>query len=268
MTTIFNFYDYKEYVHQTVKLMPKRGRGHFGKMAIQLGTSSVTMSQIFRGERHLTLEQALDLAHFWGMNSLEQEYFFLMINYARAGTQKLKSVFMGQLKELQSKALKLKDRLSQDRKLDEAARSIFYSNWVYSGVRLSTSIDKLNTVESLAQNFQIPINEMKKITDFLLKCGLCINKNGLLEMGPQRTHLEADSPHVIRHHQNWRLKGFQKMEKNMSTDLFYTGPMALSKSAFKKIQLEIIQLLESARKHAVDSKSETLACLNVDIFEV
>jgi hypothetical protein len=39
-----------------------------------------------------------------------------------------------------------------------------------------------------------------------------------MEVGPKLTHVGADSPFVIKHHQNWRLKGFNQMTQKGEQD--------------------------------------------------
>ncbi len=58
------------------------------------------------------------------------------------------------------------------------------------------------------------------------------------------------------------------MDKSRKDNLFYTGPMALSKKAAEKIREAVIDLIEQATKEASVSDSETLRCLNIDWFEV
>jgi len=126
----------------------------------------------------------------------------------------------------------------------------------------------MNSVDSLAIQFGISKKATREIVDFLLQHGLCINKDGKLTMGVQSTHLTPESPFLLSHHRNWRIKALEKMSKNFSDDLFYSGPMSLSKDLASDIRKNILALVESTVKKVIPSPSEELMCLNVDWFRV
>ena len=181
---------------------------------------------------------------------------------------RLKKKMESQILQIQNKALTVKARVPHNIELDDKARNQFYSHWYYSGARLLTSIDDYSSAQTISQKLNLPQKTVHEVVEFLIQYGLCIEKNGLLKMGPKATHLEAHSPLVTRHHTNWRLKGIENMENLGPEELFYTGPMALSVSSMKKIRAVLVSSIEEITNEAVDSKSETLACLNVDWFQV
>src|SRR3989344_5882150 len=129
---IFEFDNYKKYINARIESMPKRGRGQYLKMANFLSVNSVIISQVFKGDRELSLEHACELCEFFGFTPLESRYFILLVEYERAGTHKLKKMLNEQLAEIAHKAQDLKHRLTQDAELTDEARATFYSNWYYS----------------------------------------------------------------------------------------------------------------------------------------
>lgn len=70
---IFDFTDYKKFIVSLLKLGPKKGRGSLKKMAEHLQVNSVVMSQIFKGDRNLNLEQAWELSEYFGFSELEKK---------------------------------------------------------------------------------------------------------------------------------------------------------------------------------------------------
>jgi uncharacterized protein (TIGR02147 family) len=265
---IFSFEDYRKYLLALIKDMPKEGHGMFRKMAHHLQINSVVVSQIFAGKRHLSEEQALELADFFGLTKVERDYFLLLVQQDRAGTHKLRTLYKEKINELKVKAQKLNERLSVDKNLSDEQKSIFYSSWYYSAIRLMTDISAKRDINIIADELQLPIGTVKRVVDFLLKNKLCIEENGKIKMGPQTTHIGADSPLVNRHHANWRTKALQRMDQLQEIDLFYTGPMVISAGAYDQIRNDLIKFLEKVRKHAVASKSEELTCLNIDLFKI
>lgn len=265
---IFEYSDYKKCINDLVARMPRKGRGQYSKMAGYLGINSVVVSQIFRGNRDLSLEQAFLLAKFFGFQKLEKEYFMVLVQKAKASQHELKSYFDEKLKEIKKQSQDLKTVVVMNKELDDEAKYQFYSQWYYSAIRLSTLLPSNDNVESIAENLELPLARVKEVVDFLLQHELIIQKNNKLKIGPQKTHIGADSPFVVRHHTNWRLQGLQNMEDLKDTEMFYTGPMVLSYNMLAELKQKIVDLITEMNTKIKDAKDETLACLNIDLFEM
>jgi uncharacterized protein (TIGR02147 family) len=265
--SIYDFEDYKVYVLDVLKKMPQQGYGQFRKMAEHLQVNSVIISQVFKGDRDLSAEQALELCQYLGLSELETEYFVLLVQKARASTPKLRTHLKNKLQALQEKASDLKTRLPQDKALTEEAKALFYSNWYYSGIRLLTSIKGFNDVDSIAIAMHLPRATVKHVTEFLVAHGLCLEEKGKLSIGPRLTHLESSSPLVSRHHTNWRLRGLANQEPLSKDELMYSGPMSLSQKDMEWVRSRIVELIEDVVHRVKDSDSEKLACLNIDWFD-
>ena len=66
---IFEYNDYKLFVRNRIREMARAGRGQYQKMALHLRVHPTLVSQIFRGVRDLTPEQASEVAVFLELNS-------------------------------------------------------------------------------------------------------------------------------------------------------------------------------------------------------
>ncbi|KYG64102.1 hypothetical protein AZI86_14980 [Bdellovibrio bacteriovorus] len=265
--SILDFDDYKAAINNWIAAQPRGGHGQLRQISQHLGVNSVVMSQIFRGDRDLTLEQAVGVADFIGMSELEREYFLLLIQKARAGTKELKDILNKQLLVRKESTQALKNRIKHE-KLNDEDRATFYSHWYYSAIRLGVSIPELRTVAEIADHLSLDRSLVAKVVDFLLEKNLIVKAKHGMELGPQVTHLGHDSPFVMRHRMNWRVQGLKSMENQSDEDLFYSGPMVLSDIAAKKIRKVLINAIETATKEVTNANSETLRCLNVDWFRV
>ena len=190
-----------------------------------------------------------------------------LVEHERAGSEKLKKMIRKRLKEISEKSQDLKSRLKQETQLSEEAKATFYSNWYYSGVRLLSGIKGYNDVDRIAEYFKLPITTTRRVIDFLLLYGLCLDKDGKIVMGPSSTHLEATSPLVSRHHMNWRLRGIENMDNLEPSELFLTMPCSIDAKALKHIRKELVECIERVTKLIDDAPSEELACLNIDFFK-
>jgi uncharacterized protein (TIGR02147 family) len=272
---IFEFSDYKTFVRQWVAERPKNGRGEFRRMAAHLEVSTTMMSQVFNGDKQLSLEMASELADYFGLNDLETDYFFLLLHFQKAGHHRLKAKFKKRIDEARQKAQQLVVRLPRDKELSlprdkelsETDKAVFYSSWMYSGVRNLCAVVGFRDADAIAQRLNLPRAQVQKVIEFLLQVGLCALKDGELTVGPQRTHIGSESLLTPRHHQNWRILGFSRMMHSTDDNLFYTGPMSLSRETVDRVRAELPAFIEKINKWVIPSPSETVRCLNIDWFD-
>lgn len=268
MDSIFHYKDYKEFVLDYRNTLPLSGRGLFRRLAEALGVVPVIMSQVFKGDRHLTPEQSIEVCEFFKLSKLETKFFQLLVYKGRAGTMKLRARIQEEIEELTKEAFELSSQLPKDVKLDEKTKALFYSTWIYSAVRICTDIESLQTIDQISQRLELPKDKVRDVVEFLLETGLILRKDHKLRVGPKRTHLESNSPWVRQHHQNWRGKSLEKMLFSEKTDLFYTAPMSLARKDFQDIREVLVKTISDVVAVVGESKSEDIYCLNIDWFRL
>jgi hypothetical protein len=174
-----------------------------------------------------------------------------------------------QLGQLRAQGKRISAQIPQSQILNDQKKALFYSNWHYSATRLLTSIPAYSSVGAIAERLRLPYKLVSEVVEFLLHTGLCVQKDGALEIGPSLTHLDADSPFVARHHANWRLKSLERHDHlDHDRELAYTGPMTLSRKDAQRVRSLALELVRNVVETAQPSSSEVLYCLNVDWFEV
>ncbi|MGE3974699.1 MAG: TIGR02147 family protein [Bdellovibrionales bacterium] len=267
-TTLFNFEDYRDFIISDLKSRPKGGHGQLSLIARSIGTSPTIVTLVLQKERHFTLEQANSYCEAFALNELEVDYFLASVHFMRAGTPSLRNRMKKKLLALREKGQNLKDRIPPSQVMNENVKAKFYSQWYYSGIRLSTSIEKYQTIEAIAERHQLPLSTVKKTVNFLLEHGFCTFENGKLNTTMKSTHLEASSELVSRHHTNWRLKAFDRIDRVSDAELFFTSPVSISVKDVHVIRELLVENIENVFKIVDPSPSEELACLNIDWFLV
>jgi uncharacterized protein (TIGR02147 family) len=265
---IFDETNYKIWVNSRVKAMPKGGRGQYTSIAQYLSTSTSIVTQVFKGDRDLTPEQAVLLSEYFGLTKLEREYLILLVNYSRAGTHRYKEILKDQIEEQQQYSKEIKSYVAQNIEINEEKKSVLYSNWYYLAIWSLTAIEGYDSIDAIADRLKINRSKANEALQFLLKIGMVIDQGGKLKVGPTLIHLESSSPHIPRHHQNWRLRAFQKYENSKATDVFYTAPVTLSEKDIKMIRERIVKFIADTIDVVKASPSEKLYCMCMDWFEV
>lgn len=266
--TIFEYTDERSFLREYIHRLPRNGRGEISRIALHLGVHSSFISQILAGTKDFNIEQAQELAIYLGLNSIETDYFILLVQISRAGTAKLKTYFNSKLDHIKKQSLEIAKRIPQDRKLSEYECSVFYSSWLYLACWLYCSIDEGKTLENMASRFDIPRARAAEVIEFLLETQLIRLENDLYKMGPQLIHLDRSSPFLVKHHINWRVKAIQRSEDLLAEEVMFTSPLSISRKTFEAIREQIVDLINKTSDKVSKSSAEELACLNIDLFWV
>lgn len=264
---IFAYEDYRLFLRDHLTSLPKKGRGELQKISKQIGVHSTLLSLILNGDRDFSLEQAFDLASYLQLTEIEAEYFSLLVQYSRAGNPRYKNFIKRKAEKLRISSQKVAQRVPFEKVLTDEEKSIFYSAWIYSAIRLfSSTREKGVGLDDIMEKFLISRPQALTILSFLTSSGLLKEHDGLYTMAVQSTFLEQGSPHLHKHHTNWRLKAVQKSSLLLDKELMFTYPCSLSRDDFQKIREQVLQLIKSVSKTVKDSPAEDIACLNIDLF--
>lgn len=258
--------NYRVFLRSYLEKRPNRGRGEITKMAAFMGVHSTFVSQVLSGTKEFNMEQGFAAAEYLEFSKAERDYFLLILQRDRAGTKNLKKHFDEQIKEYKKSLETLSSRLEQHRVLSDEDRAIFYSSWIYSGIRLYCSIDSGQTLEKICDHFDIGRQKALQVLDFMVSRDLVVLNNGRYKMGTQHTHLPKESVFNVRHHMNWRTKALQRHENMSADEIAFTAPMSISKKDFQAIREKIFACIQESIEVAKTSEAEDVAFLNVDFL--
>jgi len=265
---IYQYTDYKKFVNDWMKSRPKSGHGEFRRFAMALNVSTTMMSQVFRGDKHISLEMACELADCLSLTEEESDFFLLLVNYKKSGSYKLEKKYLKRIQEISEKNKKVSSRVKADLTISEIDKAIYYSSWMYGAIRILSTINGLNDAEKISEYLKLPKNKIVNAIDFLNKAGLISLKAGRISEIKGDTFIPQDHPLVNRHHQNWRQLAFQKMQVSESDDLFFTGPITLSKEAVEEIRSILLESIKKTKDIVSNSDAQLLKCLNIDFFSI
>lgn len=267
MSEIFDYADFRKFLESWIENLGSAGYGMKAKIASALGISSSLVSQILKGEKTFTSDQASDLSDFIGLNELESDYLHLLVEFDRAGSVRYREKLLRKLQSLRLQSRRVGKRVPRQKELTEPQKAIFYSSWIYTGIRNLAAIEGYDDAGSIAKKLNLEPGVVNRVIRYLLENNLCREEKGRLTYGPASTHVDNDSPFVNKHHQNWRFQAIQTMERRRDEDLFFTSPMSLSVDAAALIRKRLPEVIQSIMEIAGPSPSEICGCLNIDWFE-
>lgn len=267
MKSLFDVSDFRVYLKDWIEAQPGRGRGAGKRIAEMLGVSPALWSQVMKGDKPLSLEHAAELSDFLGFSEKESAYWLLLVQLDRAGSFRLREKLKTQIAAIQKQQSEITHRLKNDRDLPPDVKAIYYSSWVYTGLRNLTALPEMNTIERLAEKLSLSRALVSQALDFLLEQGLCRLEDGKITYQSKWIHLPGRDPLSKKHLQNWHLRALQKMDETNEEQVFFTSPMSLSREAALEIRRLLLTTIESVQKTAGPSDSQVVRCLNIDWFE-
>ncbi len=256
--------------------MPKHGYGQLRRLSQYLNVNTAFISQVFKGDKNLSSEQAIKTAEFFDLNEIETEYFLALTQFEKAGSKELREYLQKQISKILDKAKRISENLKSVSKLSSELSSelsddskiIFYSDWIYSAIRQLPAIKGFESTEAISQYLGLNKKTVVDAVQILVQNNLLIQKPNGFEIGASRTHLEPDSPLIKTHHLNWRNRAMDKIKTQESNKLHFSFPMTLSNEDTEKVRRLLIKLIEEVDKIVRPSPSETLRCLNIDWFQI
>lgn len=226
------------------------------------------LTHVFRGDSHLTVDQALALARYIGLDEVETDYFMNLVQRDRAAGIDGKRYFEEKLEKLKVKSNLLKERLGPKAELSEKDKARFYSDWTYSAANLLPAIDRYRTASSISEFLRVPLPETHKILQFLVSAGLSEEKDGKYSIGSVQTFLGSDSPYTRSFLKNWRLRTLEQHRDLREEDIAFSNPVVISHADFEKIRELLVGTIKEFNKISAPSPCEVLCCLNMDWVKV
>jgi uncharacterized protein (TIGR02147 family) len=259
--------DYKLFLKDLIATYPKRGRGQLRRLAENLNIGPIVVSHILSKDRHFTQDQAAKTARFFGLDETSTEYFIFLVSLAKADSNELKAFCRQKLKRLKTNSQNLKNVVVKHEELSDADKGRFYSNWYYSGVRILSSIEGFQTIESIAEYFGLSRTKIGEVVSFLVEKGLCVQEGGRIRHGPMSTYVDEKSEYVNNHRRNWRDKARDRFSEPGENDMFFSSPVSISHKDSDQFRKELQNVVKTFSKKVLDSPEEKLMCLNIDWFE-
>jgi uncharacterized protein (TIGR02147 family) len=265
--SIFDYRDYKAYLRDLAKSKGLRS-GFKARMADAMNCQATYISQVLTGAQHLSLEQAEALARFLKLEEQERSYFFLAVQFARAGTVQLRRHFQSEMDAHLERRLNLVERFGRQSELTKEAQSIYYGCWVYAAVHIALTIPELRTVEALADHFRLPRKTVAEALSFLESLQLAQRSGSNYRIGTTFLRVGNDSPNLNRHHMNWRHQATESLDRQSKRDAHYSAVVSLSEADAARVKERIFEMIADVTTIVKDSKEEVIYGICFDLFDL
>lgn len=266
--SVLSYLDFHQFLRNEIENNTELKRGEKKRIAEYLNIHPTLLSQIFSGNRQFTDEQVFLLGECLGLSEIESDYIFLLHQISSTQNKNFKARLNKKREALKDRSLNLSERVEKDRVLTDEEKSIFYSSWQYSAIRIFASMEGGKSKDEISERLGIEKKQTTEILEFLVKSGLCRAHKGRYYQHVGRTHLEKTSPHLKQHHANWRIKAIQKMDNSTVSDLSFTAPLSLSNKDFDFLREEMVLLIKKVSETVKVTEPEDVFCFTMDFFKV
>lgn len=266
MNTIFNFSTHYDYLK--ARLDPRHApRGIKSQFSESIQILPAFLSQVLKEKYALSLEQA-DLAnHFFDHSEEESEFFILLTSKDRAGSVSLRKRYQTQINNLLEKRKLLIERLGKKKEISNEAQGVYYSSWHFSAVHVACTIENLRNRKAISEHLNIPFEIVGKILNFLEQHSLITKDLDSYKTTENWLRLSKDSPHIIKHHTNWRLRAISDLEIQTDNDLHYSGIFSIDEKTALQTKEEFLTFLKKQTKSFETAKETDLFAIGVDFFK-
>jgi uncharacterized protein (TIGR02147 family) len=265
MNLIYTYESYKEYVKDSLHA---QGHGSRLKLASALNCQSAYISQVLNQDAHLSLEQAADASVYFNLNQNEEDFFLLLVQKAKAGSKKLKDIHLRKIKKIREERALFSNRINDNDELDDVTQSRYYSRWYYAAIHIIVTIPAYTDKESISDYLGLKMEVVNEAIQFLESTGLIVLTSKGFTTGKTKVFLKGDSPFIVQHHQNWRLRAVDMFVKKHKDNLHFSSVYSLSKSDFVAIKEKLFAHIQEVRDIVRPSKEEELCVLNLDFFKL
>lgn len=268
--SLYKHNDIRDYVKELLSKRPRGGRGELQMIAKALGVHSTLISQIMSGMRSFTEDQAHELCGYFELNEIESEYFLLLVQIEKSNTAKYKNFLKNKLALFRQQAEKISKSFTNENELTDAQKSIYFSSWKYSAIRIFCSLAQNGqTLENIMAKFSLSRTKALQMLDFLCESRLCEKKEDRFVVGQQRVYVDKGSIYFQKHHLNWRFKSIEKSETPTDDDRLYTVILGVAEKDYQKFKDEITKLVSSFSKTLEQVENpDQLVVFNCDLFRI
>jgi uncharacterized protein (TIGR02147 family) len=265
MKEIYSYDDYKEFIKDS---LVEKGHGSRLKLAASLNCQSAYISSVLNQMAHFSLEQASEAAAFFYLDSDEEEFLLHLVQYARSGTKRLRELYLKKIKSEREKRSLLSNRIQGTHTLDEVTQTQYYSRWYYAAIHVLVTVPQFKKKENISKYLNLPQTVVNEALDFLMKTGLVVLKEDGLSSGKTRVFLKGDSPLIVQHHENWRLKAIESVTLGSKENVHFSSVYSLSQKDFVIIKEKLLSHLQEVREIVKPSPEEEVCVLNLDFFSL
>lgn len=271
-----NIYPFDEYKLALRALMADRqnqfgSRFTFEKMAASCGIQKTYLSKVLNSAAHLNPDQLYSAGEYLKVSAGEMEFLQLLRESEIAAHPKRSVELKTQIKKSRIKNLKT-EAMIEVAKEDSVATHLweYYTDVDLQLVHMFLTVRSYAAEPSLICE-KIGISQMRLQTILfkLQEWQLVSFKKNVYEAKDPKMHLPEDSPVFLAFGILNRIKAIEKIRQvkaDQGDDYFFSAVFSAEEKYQHQLKRKILELLKETQGEVLNSKSEEIYQLNIDLF--
>lgn len=267
MANIFDFKTYKDYL----LALTEGERGMLTRLAEAASCQKSYLSTCLKGKTQLTLDHAFGISEYLELSDAEKEYFLLLVEKDKAGTLALKRHLEEKIKKLSREAYRLKNQQKSAVVISDGVTpeiAFYYGSYLGTAIHMLTSVDEYQTLSAISKRLNLPAETCQVLLQQLEAQDLVKKQGTHYKWNSANIYLADNSPWIANHHQNWRLRAIDNVQKRDEEATHYSSIQSMSKDDFEKLKKKIAQFIKEFNQVADPSVPEEAFCVNIDFFKI
>lgn len=262
---IFNYNNYKLYLSDLIKSKP---RGYQSLLAKVINCQASYLIQVLTNKNELSEDQAFKASVFLNFSKQRRDFFMLLVSASRATTLELQAYYNEKVSRLRAQQENIKNCVPESNEIDIKISTEYYSNWDVSIVHLATSTPHLQKPEAIAERFRLSLKRVNYVLNFLVQNNLVELVNKKFIFKGSSIYLEKESPLNQLHQINRRDQSLRSLRENDQENIHFASSFVITKKEFADLKKDIKTLIENSHKKIIESPSEEVYSLVIDLFKV
>ena len=270
---LYDFSDYKAYLEKCVtELRGGPSRLTFAALAKQAKINRSYLSQVIKGDAHLSSDQLELITSALGLAEDDRDYLLLLLDIERTQIKERRARLESKAHELRREKLKSQSFLkTNDVAAASSAEAAYYQDPYCSLTHMFLTIPTYATApQLLAEKMGISEAHLARVLQILCSAGVIEKKGDVYEIQNQLRHLEATNPLAQVHRTLMRLKGLDVLARQSSDrDYFLSTSFSANERVRESIRRRFLDFLKSVSEDVERTKDvEEVFHINFDLFKV
>ncbi len=272
-------FDCDRYV-EILKLMMEENssvRGYNSRLAEAASCHSSHLSHVLGERGHLTPDQALAIADFWQLPDLQSDYFLTLVEFERAGTERLRKKLRIRLDDIRKEGRRFHGRTAaRDEKprveLSLADATKYCSHWYYCVIHCLIEVKAFRTEEAIAEHLNLSRTLVHHVLENLERMKLLARDENSGEWYVlQGVKYTGPDDLLTLMNSSQRLFASYRRELRNPDDMNVTIVTAIRKSELAAMREMLINCLKDMTKLSAfqeNKEAETAMMICLDLFEI
>lgn len=241
-------------------------RGYRSLLAKEAGCHRSYFSQVLSGNAELTMDQAANLASYWGLSEAVSEYFILMVSHQKAGTEALKKLLQRRMTEIKKKTTD-NGISNQNAQILPAEHQLkYYGHWYYSAIHMLITTSKFWTASAVSQRLGLPLRVVEEAITSLESMLLIRRNKSAWRQCQTHTFLPGTAAMASSFHLNWRQRAIHQMQNQEPLLFTATHLYGISENDVQEFRKQLSDVYENFNSMSLKSKEEEVVTFTCDLF--